>query len=70
MRTDMGGPGARLGIADSIPNLADTMDAQAENPSLRYLNYPGRRAPWWRQVVADPDSGRARGAGRDGGSAW
>jgi len=46
MRTDMGGPGARLGIADSIPNLADTMDAQAENPGLRYLDYPGRRVPW------------------------
>lgn len=46
MRTDMGGPGARFGIADGIPNLADTMDAQAGNPGLRYLDYPGRRVPW------------------------
>lgn len=46
VRTDMGGPDARLGIADSIPNLADTMDAQAGNPGLRYLDYLGRAIPW------------------------
>lgn len=46
VRTDMGGPDARLGIADSIPNLADTMDAQAGNPGLRYLDYLGRSIPW------------------------
>jgi NAD(P)-dependent dehydrogenase (short-subunit alcohol dehydrogenase family) len=46
VRTDMGGPDARLGIADSIPNLADTMDAQAGNPGLRYLDYLGRQVPW------------------------
>jgi NAD(P)-dependent dehydrogenase (short-subunit alcohol dehydrogenase family) len=46
VRTDMGGPGARLAIADSIPNLADTMDAQAGNPGLRYLDYLGRQVPW------------------------
>jgi len=46
VRTDMGGPDARLAIADSIPNLADTMDAQAGNPGLHYLDYLGRRVPW------------------------
>lgn len=46
VRTDMGGPDARLDIADSIPNLADTMDAQAGNPGLRYLDYLGRQVPW------------------------
>lgn len=46
VRTDMGGPDARLGIADSIPNLADTMDAQAGNPGLHYLDYLGRQIPW------------------------
>jgi len=46
VRTDMGGPDARLDIADSIPNLADTMDAQAGNPGLHYLDYLGRRVPW------------------------
>lgn len=46
VRTDMGGPDARLGIADSIPNLANTMDAQAGKPGLRYLDYLGRQIPW------------------------
>ena len=27
-------------------NLADTMDAQAGNPGLRYLDYLGRPVPW------------------------
>ncbi|MGN6235888.1 SDR family NAD(P)-dependent oxidoreductase [Dyella sp.] len=46
VRTDMGGPEARLSIAQSIPNLADTMDAQAGKPGLQYLDYLGRRVPW------------------------
>lgn len=46
VRTDMGGPEARLSIEESIPNLADTMDAQAGNPGLRYLDYLGRQVPW------------------------
>ena len=46
VRTDLGGPDARLEISDSIPNLADTMDAQAGKPGLQYLDYLGRRIPW------------------------
>lgn len=46
VRTDLGGPDARLGIEDSIPNLADTMDAQAGKRGLRYLDYLGRQVPW------------------------
>ncbi len=46
VRTEMGGPNARLGIEESIPNLADTMDAQAGRPGLRYLDYLGRTVPW------------------------
>jgi len=46
VRTDMGGPEARLGIEESIPNLANTMDAQAGKPGLQYLDYLGRRVPW------------------------
>jgi NAD(P)-dependent dehydrogenase (short-subunit alcohol dehydrogenase family) len=46
VRTDLGGPDARLGIADSIPNLADTLDAQARKAGLQYLDYRGRRIPW------------------------
>jgi hypothetical protein len=46
VRTEMGGPEARLSIEESIPNLANTMDAQAGKAGLQYLDYPGRRVPW------------------------
>jgi NAD(P)-dependent dehydrogenase (short-subunit alcohol dehydrogenase family) len=46
VRTDMGGPRARLSIEESIPNLADTMDAQAGKAGLQYLDYLGRKIPW------------------------
>lgn len=46
VRTDMGGPEARLSIEESIPNLANTMDTQAGKPGLQYLDYLGRRVPW------------------------
>jgi NAD(P)-dependent dehydrogenase (short-subunit alcohol dehydrogenase family) len=46
VRTDMGGPQARLSIEESIPNLADTMDARAGNGGLHYLDYLGRQVPW------------------------
>jgi NAD(P)-dependent dehydrogenase (short-subunit alcohol dehydrogenase family) len=46
VRTDMGGPQGRLSIAESIPNLVDTMDAQAGKAGLQYLDYLGRKVPW------------------------
>ena len=46
VRTDMGGPQARLSIEESIPNLANTMDAQAGKAGLQYLDYLGRKIPW------------------------
>src|SRR5580700_8026625 len=46
VRTDMGGPQAPLGIEDSIPNLANTMDTQAGKAGLQYLDYLGRKVPW------------------------
>lgn len=46
VRTDLGGPDARLSIEQSIPNLADTMDAQAGKAGVQYLDYLGRRVPW------------------------
>jgi NAD(P)-dependent dehydrogenase (short-subunit alcohol dehydrogenase family) len=46
VRTDLGGPDARLSIEESIPNLADTMDAQAGKAGLQYLDYMGRVVPW------------------------
>jgi NAD(P)-dependent dehydrogenase (short-subunit alcohol dehydrogenase family) len=46
VRTDLGGPQARLSIEESIPNLANTMDAQAGTVGLQYLNYLGQTVPW------------------------
>ena len=46
VRTDLGGPQARLSIEESIPNLANTMDAQAGKVGLQYLNYLGQTVPW------------------------
>jgi NAD(P)-dependent dehydrogenase (short-subunit alcohol dehydrogenase family) len=46
VRTDLGGPEARLSVGESIPNLANTMDAQAGTAGLQYLDYLGRKVPW------------------------
>ena len=46
VRTDLGGPEARLSIEESIPNLANTMDAQAGTAGLQYLDYLSRKVPW------------------------
>jgi NAD(P)-dependent dehydrogenase (short-subunit alcohol dehydrogenase family) len=46
IRTDLGGPEARLSVEESIPNLANTMDAQAGKSGLQYLDYLGRKVPW------------------------
>jgi len=46
VRTDLGGPGARLSIEESIPHLADTLDAAAGKAGLQFLDYLGRRLPW------------------------
>jgi len=46
VRTDMGGPDARLSIEESIPNLVRTIEAQAGRGGLHYLDYLGRTVPW------------------------
>jgi len=46
VRTDMGGPQARLSIEESIPSLVNTMEAQAGKAGLHYLDYLGRKVPW------------------------
>ena len=46
VRTDLGGPEARLSVEESIPNLANTMDAQTGKSGLQYLDYLGRKVPW------------------------
>jgi NAD(P)-dependent dehydrogenase (short-subunit alcohol dehydrogenase family) len=46
VRTDMGGPRARLSIQDSIPNLVKVIEAQQGKGGLQYLDYLGRVVPW------------------------
>jgi NAD(P)-dependent dehydrogenase (short-subunit alcohol dehydrogenase family) len=46
VRTQLGGPEARLSVEESIPNLANTMDAQAGIAGIQYLDYLGRKVPW------------------------
>ncbi len=46
VRTDLGGPKARLSIEESIPNVVKTIDAQKGKPGLHYLDYLGRTVPW------------------------
>ena len=46
VRTDMGGPQARLSIEESIPNWVDTIEAQAGRAGLHYVDYLGRVVPW------------------------
>lgn len=46
VRTDMGGPEARLSVEESIPNLVDTMMSYEGRQGLHYLDYLGRVVPW------------------------
>jgi NAD(P)-dependent dehydrogenase (short-subunit alcohol dehydrogenase family) len=46
VKTDLGGPGARLTIGESIPSLVTAIDAQRGQPGLRYLDYQGHTVPW------------------------
>lgn len=46
VRTDLGGPNARLGIEDSVPNLVDVLLSKVGTPGLHYVDYLGRTVPW------------------------
>jgi NAD(P)-dependent dehydrogenase (short-subunit alcohol dehydrogenase family) len=46
VRTDMGGPDARLTIDESIPNVVNTIEAHAGRAGLHYLDYLGNTVPW------------------------
>jgi NAD(P)-dependent dehydrogenase (short-subunit alcohol dehydrogenase family) len=46
VRTEMGGPGGRLSIEDSIPNVVRTLDSLRGKPGLHYVDYLGRTVPW------------------------
>jgi NAD(P)-dependent dehydrogenase (short-subunit alcohol dehydrogenase family) len=46
IRTDLGGPEARLTIDESIPNLVNVLLDKQGKPGLEYLDYLGRTVPW------------------------
>jgi NAD(P)-dependent dehydrogenase (short-subunit alcohol dehydrogenase family) len=46
VRTDIGGPDARLSVEESIPNLVKVIQAQQGRRGLHYLDYLGRVVPW------------------------
>lgn len=46
VQTALGGPGARLTIEESIPNLVQVLLAKRDRPGLEYLDYLGRTVPW------------------------
>lgn len=46
VRTDLGGPDARLTVEESIPNVVNTLLAAQACPGLQYLDYLGRVVPW------------------------
>ncbi|KWF27172.1 SDR family oxidoreductase [Burkholderia pseudomultivorans] len=46
VRTDLGGPDARLSIDESVPNLVNVLIGRQGIPGLAYLDYLGRTVPW------------------------
>ena len=47
VRTELGGPNARLSIEDSVPNLVNVLLSATGKPGgLQYLDYLGRTVPW------------------------
>jgi NAD(P)-dependent dehydrogenase (short-subunit alcohol dehydrogenase family) len=46
VQTELGGPGARLTIGQSIPGVVDTIEAQAGQGGLQYLDYQGQTVRW------------------------
>jgi hypothetical protein len=46
VRTDLGGPQARLSIEESIPKVVNTIEAQQGQAGLHYLDYLGQTVAW------------------------
>ncbi len=46
VRTELGGPNARLSIEESVPNLVNVLLKKQGNPGLEYLDYLGQTVPW------------------------
>ncbi|WP_234440697.1 hypothetical protein [Streptomyces rimosus] len=46
MKTDLGGPSARLTIDESIPGVVETINAQTGKGGLQFLDHQGRTVRW------------------------
>jgi NAD(P)-dependent dehydrogenase (short-subunit alcohol dehydrogenase family) len=46
VKTDLGGPHARLTVDESIPRLVKIVNAQRGRPGLQYLDYQGNTVAW------------------------
>ena len=46
VRTELGGPDARLTIDENVPNLVNVLLAKQATPGLEYLDYLGPTVPW------------------------
>ena len=46
VKTELGGPDARLTIKESIPSLVATVDAQRGRAGLQFLDYLGQTVAW------------------------
>ena len=46
VQTDLGGPDARLTIGQSVPGVVDTIEAQAGQGGLQFLDYQGQAVRW------------------------
>ena len=46
VKTELGGPNARLTISESIPNLVTAIDDQRGRTGLQYLDYLGQTVAW------------------------
>lgn len=46
IRTELGGPGAPVGVDEATPQIVDTLMAQQGHPGLRFLDRNGQAVPW------------------------
>ena len=46
VKTELGGPDARLTIGESVPSLVEVLLRERHTPGLQYLDYLGRTVPW------------------------
>jgi NAD(P)-dependent dehydrogenase (short-subunit alcohol dehydrogenase family) len=46
VKTDLGGPDARLTIEESIPGVIKVIDSLRGQPGLHYVDYLGQTVPW------------------------